>query len=114
MQINLAKSAGFCFGVKRAISIAYKALDEKNKIYMLGDIVHNEDVCQQLSKDGIMKVKQLNKNKNKNSTLLVRAHGAPKKTFKMATGFGYKIIDATCTMVKEIHNISIEAEKKWL
>ncbi len=59
MKINLAKSAGFCFGVKRAIDIAYKTIHSCGKVYMLGDIVHNEEVAKQIRKIGIQKVKKL-------------------------------------------------------
>lgn len=110
MKINLAKSAGFCFGVKRAIAIAYKTIQAKDNVYMLGDIVHNEDVSWQISKAGIKKIKQLTSGKNK--TLLIRAHGASKKTFEKARRLGYAIIDATCPMVKEIHKIAIGSEQK--
>jgi 4-hydroxy-3-methylbut-2-enyl diphosphate reductase len=109
MKINLAKSAGFCFGVKRAISIAYETLKDKNEVYMLGDIVHNEDVCKQINKAGIRKTKKLFKGKN--ITLLIRAHGVPLDILKRAKQLGYKIVDATCPMVKEIHIIAKEAEK---
>lgn len=110
MKINLAKSAGFCFGVKRAIAIAFKTIQAKNSVYMLGDIVHNEDVSKQISKAGIKKIRQLANGKNK--TLLIRAHGASKKTFKKAQQLGYSVINATCLMVKEIHKIAIESEQK--
>ena len=104
MKINLAQSAGFCFGVKRAIDIALGSAKAGGNIYMLGDIVHNEDVVRQLWQAGIKKITRLGPGKNK--TLLVRAHGAGLKTFKTAARLGYKIIDATCPMVKEIHKIA--------
>lgn len=110
MKINLAKSAGFCFGVRRAIAIAYKTLQAKNRIYMLGDIVHNEDVTRQMYKAGIKKIKRLDNGINK--TLLVSAHGASRKTLSKAHRLGYIIVDATCPMVKEIHRIAVENEKK--
>ncbi|MFH1621892.1 MAG: 4-hydroxy-3-methylbut-2-enyl diphosphate reductase [Candidatus Omnitrophota bacterium] len=110
MRINLAKSAGFCFGVKRAIAIAFKTIQAKNSVYMLGDIVHNEDVSKQISKAGIKKIKQLANGKNK--TLLIRAHGASKNTFENAQQLGYSVINATCPMVKEIHKIATESEQK--
>lgn len=110
MKINLAKSSGFCFGVKRALKIAYEAAKTKNEIYMLGDIVHNEDVVKEIAKAGIKKIKKLKKVKNK--TLLIRAHGTSKKTLKKAKELGYEIIDATCPMVKEIHEIVKRNEQK--
>lgn len=55
MKINLAKSAGFCFGVKNAITTALKAAQSNQPVYMLGDIVHNEDVVRQIEQVGIKK-----------------------------------------------------------
>jgi len=110
MKINLAKSAGFCFGVKRALNIAFEAIKSGAKIEMLGDIVHNEDVVREMNKSRIKKLKRLGEGKNK--ILLIRAHGAPIKTFINALRLGYKILDATCPMVKEMHRIVVEMEKK--
>ena len=110
MQIKLAKSAGFCFGVKRALDIALKTSLSKNKVYMLGDIVHNEDVVKRIENAGIKKVKRLRKANG--AIMLIRAHGASINIFKKASSLGYKIIDATCPMVKEIHKIAQEMEKK--
>lgn len=110
MKINIARSAGFCFGVKRAIRIAEKLAYSGKKIYILGDIVHNEEVSQKLCELGIRKIKRLSKGKDK--ILLIRAHGAGKNIFKRAKELGYKIIDATCPMVKEIHKIAKAEEDK--
>ena len=110
MKINIAKSAGFCFGVKRALEIALKTAKSGRKIEMLGDIVHNEDVVKQINKLGIKKVNYLKKGLNK--TILIRAHGADKKLFKEAATLGYSIIYATCPMVKEIHRIATQMENK--
>lgn len=110
MKITLAKSAGFCFGVKRAIEIAFKTARLGTKVYMLGDIVHNEDVVKQVQKAGICKIKKLSHGKGK--ILLIRAHGACRHIFEEAKGLGFQIIDATCPMVKEIHRIVKEMENK--
>jgi 4-hydroxy-3-methylbut-2-enyl diphosphate reductase len=110
MKINLAKSAGFCFGVKRAIDIALKTAASDRNIYMLGDIVHNEDVVRQIEESGIKKIKRISSGKNK--TLLIRAHGTGLKTLQKAKQSGYVIIDATCPMVKEIHKIVRDMEEK--
>ena len=110
MKITLAKSAGFCFGVKRALDVLLKAAQSNPTIVMLGDIVHNEDVVRSLNKVGIKKITKLTKKNNK--ALLIRAHGAPLKTYQKARSYGYTIIDATCPMVKEIHNIARNAEKQ--
>lgn len=110
MKITLAKSAGFCFGVKRAIDLALKTASGKNKVYMLGDIVHNEDVVRQITQAGIRKVTSLGRGERK--ILLIRAHGAAIKTIDRARSLGYTIVDATCPMVKEIHRIARDAENK--
>lgn len=110
MKINLAKSAGFCFGVKRALRIALDTAGSNRKVYMLGDIVHNEDVVKQVTGAGITKIKRLSYGKNR--ILLIRAHGASIKIKTQARKAGYTIIDATCPMVKEIHKIAINMERK--
>jgi len=110
MIINLAKSAGFCFGVKRALKIALETSANKKKVFMLGDIVHNNDVVKNIRKSGINKIYRLKRTKNE--VLLIRAHGAPHATFTEAKRLGYTIVDATCPMVKEIHRIVQNMEKQ--
>ena len=110
MKINLAKTAGFCFGVKRAIDIAYKTLGNNKNVYVLGNIVHNEDVARNLEKAGIRKSGKLGCGMNR--IFLIRAHGAGLNTIKKARKLGYKIVDATCPMVKEIHKIARSWECK--
>ncbi|MBM3248810.1 MAG: 4-hydroxy-3-methylbut-2-enyl diphosphate reductase [Candidatus Omnitrophica bacterium] len=109
MKINIAKSAGFCFGVKRAVDIALKTAKNEKNVEMLGDIVHNEEVVKAIRNAGIRKVKRLKKGENK--VLLIRAHGVSRDTVDRANKFGYKIIDATCPMVRGIHNIVRKMEK---
>ena len=108
MKINLAQSAGFCSGVKRAIDIALATAGKGKKVCMLGDIVHNEDVVKEIKKAGIKKISSLANGNN--TTLLIRAHGSSIKIMKQAKNLGYSIIDATCPMVKEIHRIVREME----
>lgn len=111
IKINLAKSAGFCFGVKRALNIALKTGRLRTqKVYMLGDIVHNEKVVKEIEKAGIKKLNRLNTGKNK--ILLIRAHGSSLKTINKAKRLNYKIVDATCPMVKEIHKIARNMEER--
>ncbi|MFH1339455.1 MAG: 4-hydroxy-3-methylbut-2-enyl diphosphate reductase [Candidatus Omnitrophota bacterium] len=129
MKINLAKSAGFCFGVKRAIDIAtkiarekqpvypvrdYKATGKKqdvsNGVYMLGDIVHNEDVVRNLARLGISRVKNLSRRKK--GVLLIAAHGTAADLLGKAKQRGYEIVDATCPMVKEIHRIAVKMDRQ--
>jgi 4-hydroxy-3-methylbut-2-enyl diphosphate reductase len=108
MKINLAKSAGFCFGVKRAIEIALRTASREKRACMLGDIVHNEEVSEKIRKAGIKKIGELSGGKGK--ILLIRAHGISSSLLKKAKQLGYEVVDATCPMVKEIHRIAKNAE----
>lgn len=110
LKVNIAKSAGFCFGVRRALTIALQTAKNNKNVYMLGDIVHNEDVVKTIKEAGIRKIRTLGNGKGK--TLILRAHGACQKILNQAIAKGYTIIDATCPMVKEIHNIVKNMEKR--
>lgn len=110
MQISLAKSSGFCFGVRRAINTSLKLAHRKKKAYILGDIVHNNFVVRELSRAGLRKIKRI-KPAPSNSTLIISAHGAPLLTFLRAKAAGYKIVDATCPKVKDIYKIARRLEK---
>ena len=103
MKIHLAKSAGFCFGVKRALKIALKTAESGSAVEMLGDIVHNEEVVRDIQQVGIKKIKKMEDGTGK--ILLIRAHGASEDVYRKAGRLGYTIVDATCPMVKEIHTI---------
>lgn len=103
-KVTLAKSAGFCVGVKRALKIARETAQSRNRVYMLGNIVHNEQVVKNIIRAGVKKITKLGAGNGK--TLLIRAHGASHKTISQALLRGYVIVDATCPMVKEIHKIA--------
>lgn len=110
MEINLAKSVGFCFGVKRALDIALKTIESGKKVYILGEIVHNEEIAEQVKKSGAKKLKKLTPGRNR--TFLISAHGISISLINKARSLGYKIVDATCPMVKEIHKIASDMEEK--
>jgi 4-hydroxy-3-methylbut-2-enyl diphosphate reductase len=110
MKITVTKSAGFCFGVKRAIKIALDAVAAGKQVEMLDDIVHNEEVVKQIGESGIKKVSGLSLGKDK--TFLIRAHGTGKSSIEKAVKLGYTVVDATCPMVKEIHRIVEEMEQQ--
>ncbi|MGB3057624.1 MAG: 4-hydroxy-3-methylbut-2-enyl diphosphate reductase, partial [Candidatus Omnitrophota bacterium] len=109
MEINIAKSSGFCFGVRRAINISKALAKDNKKVYVMGDIVHNTFVVRDLTQRGIKKISRIRPVKD--STLIIRAHGASKKTFEKAKASGYKIVDATCPKVKDIYKIAKRLEK---
>jgi 4-hydroxy-3-methylbut-2-enyl diphosphate reductase len=108
MNIHLAKSAGFCFGVKKAITRALETAKTNKSIFMLGDIVHNEEVMKQIRNAGIKKIAHLTNGSGK--TLLIRTHGCSNKILQQALRSGYTIVDVTCPMVKEIHKIARKLE----
>jgi 4-hydroxy-3-methylbut-2-enyl diphosphate reductase len=110
MKIHLAKSAGFCFGVKKAITRALETAKINASIFMLGDIVHNEEVMKQIQSAGIKKIARLTNGSGK--TLLIRTHGCSNKILQQALKLGYEIVDVTCPMVKEIHKIARQLESK--
>ena len=112
MKITVAQSAGFCFGVRRAIKTALDTARDGVSVEMLGDIVHNEDVVRQVETAGVSKVESLGDGTGK--TLLIRAHGAAKNIVDDAQRRGYHIVDATCPMVKGIHTIVDDFYKRGL
>jgi len=103
-KINIAKNAGFCFGVKRAVSMALNGAKKHNDVYMLGDIVHNEHVIERIKNAGIKTAKNIDQIKD--GALLLRAHGTKSEIYNEAKKKGIKIIDATCPLVLEIHKIA--------
>ena len=103
MKITIAKDAGYCFGVRDAVDLAYKSAEENGEIFMLGDIVHNEQVVSDLADAGTKVVDNLDKIPD-DKPVLFRAHGTETKVWEEALGKGLEIIDATCPLVQEIHD----------
>lgn len=100
MQITVAKKAGFCFGVKRAIDIAFKlARDTKKGVFTLGPLIHNPQVVQNLKMEGVSSIDDIHSQDIK--TLVIRTHGISPKIYEEITKIGYKIVDATCPFVKK-------------
>lgn len=111
LQIIEAREMGFCAGVKQAIKKAEEGCQKYGQIQMLGDIVHNENVVQDLSDKGVIVVGSL-EDADTSIPLLFRAHGTPVETWKKAQEMGFEIIDATCPLVKDIHNKARILEKE--
>ena len=100
MQIIVAKRAGFCFGVKRAIDTAFRlAKDMEKGVYSLGPIIHNPQVVEKLRKEGVIPTENIHSHKIK--TLIIRTHGISPEIYKEIYEKGYKIVDATCPFVKK-------------
>ncbi len=98
----MAKDAGYCFGVRDAVNMAYDAAEKYGSVYMLGDIVHNEKVVEDLSRAGARIVNSIN-DIPAESPVLFRAHGTVREVWDEARERGMNIIDATCPLVHEIH-----------
>jgi 4-hydroxy-3-methylbut-2-enyl diphosphate reductase len=100
MEIIIAKTAGFCFGVKRAVDMAFDMTKKKQKgIYTLGPIIHNPQVIERLKGKGISPIDDIGKAGIK--SLIIRTHGIPSQLMNRISEAGYKIVDATCPFVKK-------------
>lgn len=93
----MAKEVGFCFGVKRAINLTKQALAERPDVFILGDLVHNKRVTDELENKGLRKVEDY---QNETAgTMVIRAHGLPKAKIAEARNRGLEVVDATCPIV---------------
>lgn len=102
-EVILAQSAGFCFGVKRAIEMAYKQIENNEKTYSYGPLIHNKEVTGDLEKKGLAIIESLDDIDE--GTVLVRSHGVGKALYDAVEEKGLQIVDGTCPYVKKIHNI---------
>ncbi len=105
MEIILAKSAGFCFGVQRAVDMAYEQAGHR-EVYTFGPIIHNEEVIEDLKSKGVNIIEDLDELEGKSDcTVVIRSHGVEKKVYDDLNSRGIHVVDATCPFVKKIHNI---------
>lgn len=111
MKIYLARDAGYCFGVRDAVNLAYDTADTHGEVYMLGTIVHNERVIDDLEKVGTKVVSTLD-DVPENKPVLFRAHGTSPEIWKEAKDKNLKLIDATCPLVVDIHHEIKKLEKE--
>ena len=111
MEIIVGKTAGFCYGVKRAVEGAKKEIKENKKISCLGEIVHNRQVIEELKKIGMDTIENIEEVED-NEKILIRAHGVPKEIYEIAKKRNIELIDYTCPNVLKIHNIVNEYVKK--
>ena len=104
-EVILAKTAGFCFGVHRAVDMAY-SMAGKEHVYTYGPIIHNESVVEDLAAKGISVVNSMEEAADlPKGIMIIRSHGISKKEMEQLTELGYEIVDATCPFVKKIHRI---------
>lgn len=111
MEINIAKSAGFCFGVRRAVDTVYKESKKKN-VYTYGPIIHNDEVVADLERQGVGVIYDSNEFRSlKEGTIIIRSHGVPKAIYDEIADAGLELVDATCPFVRKIHRI-VERESR--
>lgn len=113
MKILIAKHSGFCFGVRRAVTICEKEAAENGRVYTLGHVIHNEAVVEDLKKKGAVPVGSPGE-AEEGSTIIFRAHGVPLAVEEECVKRGLRIVDATCPFVKRIHRIVKEASENGI
>ncbi|MBN1234293.1 MAG: 4-hydroxy-3-methylbut-2-enyl diphosphate reductase [Candidatus Coatesbacteria bacterium] len=107
MKVLLAEKAGFCYGVRRSIDIAFKALNNKDSsnVCSLGPLIHNPQMVEKLKEQGLEVVEELEKIDH-NTVLIIRSHGVHPETLKRAQKIARKVIDATCPFVKKAQHLT--------
>lgn len=113
MEVTVARTAGFCFGVKRAVDQVYEQLKRKDKtIYTYGSIIHNEEVVRDLEDKGVKVIKTEEELSGlRDAVVVIRSHGVGKRIYDIMEKNGIEIVDATCPFVKKIHKIAVEQNK---
>lgn len=112
MNVILAKSAGFCFGVRRAVDTVYEQIEthpQDQRIYTYGPIIHNDHVVKDLEDKGVTAIEGLEMLPQiAGQILIIRSHGVTREVQKQAQDLGIRVVDATCPFVKKIHQIADE------
>ena len=112
MEVIVAKTAGFCFGVKRAVDTVYEQVGKGN-VYTYGPIIHNEEVVADLERQGVRIIHNIEElSKVTDGSVVIRSHGVEKKIYDFIQKQGLELVDATCPFVKKIHNIVFEESGK--
>ncbi|NTD96874.1 4-hydroxy-3-methylbut-2-enyl diphosphate reductase [Agrobacterium tumefaciens] len=104
LQVNIDKSSGFCFGVVYAIEMAEDILDNEGYLYCLGDIVHNDEEVERLTKRGLKIIDHEVLKDLRNEKVLIRAHGEAPSTYQLALENNLTLIDASCPVVLKLQN----------
>ncbi len=111
MEIKVAESAGFCWGVKRAVNIAVDAIGKTKKTYCLGELIHNRREIERLKKLGMEFIEDMEALESGN-TVIIRSHGVAPQVINFLKNKGLQIVDATCPFVKDVHEKVIRLEKE--
>ena len=112
MEVITAKTAGFCFGVERAVETVYSALEHTDEIYTYGPIIHNESVVDELASKGVAVIESPEQLRQlKSGTVIIRSHGVTREIYDIIKENNLKYIDATCPFVLKIHRLVEKAAK---
>lgn len=112
MKCIIPKHSGFCFGVSLAVNAAYENLNEHT--YMLGEVVHNPSVINDLQLKGLKLINSIDEISQKDASILIRAHGVPENVISELGQRNLGIIDKTCPKVKKVHDIVADASERGL
>ncbi len=113
MEVVVTKSAGFCFGVRRAVERVYEQARQGKKVYTYGSIAHNETVVKELEEQGVTVLETRQElERIDEGTVVIRAHGVPKELYGLLEAKGLAYIDATCPFVQRIHEIVQEQSEQ--
>jgi 4-hydroxy-3-methylbut-2-enyl diphosphate reductase len=104
MQVNIDKNSGYCFGVEFAIKMAEDEMENKEPLYCLGDIVHNDMEVKRLSAKGLVVIDRKQLQELSNCKVLIRAHGEPPETYRLAIENNIELIDASCPVVLKLQH----------
>lgn len=113
MEIIVAKTAGFCFGVDKAIQKVNESLSNPGPLYTFGPIIHNQQVVDAFGQQGVQVIENLEQLENcAIGTIIIRSHGVGKHEIEVLENLKFEVIDATCPYVKRIHKIVADASNK--
>lgn len=114
MKVTVAKSAGFCFGVKRAVNMVYSQAENSDvPVYTYGPIIHNEEVVRDLEEKGVRVIKSMEEQENiAHGKIVIRSHGISREEYECMQSHGFEILDATCPFVLKIHRLVGEYSRK--
>ncbi len=104
MQVTIDKNSGYCFGVEFAIKMAEDEMENMEPLYCLGDIVHNDMEVKRLSEKGLVVIDREQLQELSNCKVLIRAHGEPPETYKLAIENNIELIDASCPVVLKLQH----------
>lgn len=106
-RVKVAKSAGFCFGVDRAVKMVYGELEKNTKVATLGPIIHNQDVVNDMQAKGARIINSVDELRD-GETVVIRSHGVGREVYEQIEARGSRMLDATCPFVSRIHRIVAE------